>query len=275
MTSSYRRSVDLSQESDPALEPVPAGTPPVLEGRRLEKRFGNLAALDAVSLALYPGKIVALLGDNGAGKSTLVKAMSGASPIDGGEIFFEGERVSPWNPKVAQRHGVATAWQDLALDTTCDVTSNFFLGREIVHGRILRSLAPLNRQAMKSEVERVVGTMGIQVERLVGAPVARLSGGQRQSVAIAKASHWSDRVLFMDEPTAALGVKQAGIVLDLARGIANTGSAVVIISHAIPQVLECADRVVVLRHGRKIVDCDREDTTPDKVVAKMLGMEVS
>jgi simple sugar transport system ATP-binding protein len=252
----------------------PAGQPPVLEGRRLEKRFGNLAALDAVSLALYPGEIVALLGDNGAGKSTLVKAMSGASPIDDGEIVFDGARVSPWNPKVAQRHGVATAWQDLALDTTCDIASNFFLGRELVRARMLRSLAPLNRAAMRSEVERVLGQMGLQVDRLVGSPVARLSGGQRQSVAIAKASHWSDRVLFMDEPTAALGIKQSAMVLELARGIARSGSAVIIVSHAIPQVLEVADRVVVLRHGRKVLDCDRSDTTPDKVVAKMLGMEV-
>jgi simple sugar transport system ATP-binding protein len=245
---------------------------PVLEGRRLEKRFGNLAALDAVSLALYPGEIVALLGDNGAGKSTLVKAMAGASPIDGGEILFEGQRVNPWSPKVAQRHGVATAWQDLALDTTCDITSNFFLGREIVMGRVLRSLAPLNKAAMRSEVQSVFARMGIEVDQLNGPPVSRLSGGQRQSVAIAKASHWSDRVLFMDEPTAALGVRQAAMVLDLARGIARGGSAVVIISHAIPQVLECADRVVVLRHGRKVLDCDRAATTPEMVVDKMLGM---
>ncbi len=265
----------VSDAARPGPAKPAAERPPVLEARLLQKRYGNLAALDKVSLALYPGEVVALLGDNGAGKSTLVKALSGALPIDAGDILFEGAKVASWNPKTAQRYGVATAWQDLALDTTCDIASNFFLGRELVRGRFLRSLAPLNRTAMRQEVERVMGDMGIRVDRMVGQPVARLSGGQRQSVAIAKASHWSDRVLFMDEPTAALGVRQSAMVLDLAKGIADSGSAVVIISHAIPQVLEHADRVVVLRHGRKVLDCDRADTTPDKVVAWMLGMEAT
>jgi simple sugar transport system ATP-binding protein len=246
----------------------------VLEGVNIAKRFSALVALDNVSVKLRRGEVTALVGDNGAGKSTLVNVLSGAIRPDSGRIIFRGEDIHFSGPRDARQLGIETIWQNLSLSKEFDVASNIYLGRELVYASWLGPLAPLNRRAMASDSRLRVLNLGSHISQVVGKPVKKLSGGQQQAVAVARAAGWATQVLFMDEPTAALGVRQSAKVLDVARRVAERGCAVLIISHSIPLVLEVADIVIVLRHGHKVAEMPVREATPKRLVALIVGLEV-
>jgi simple sugar transport system ATP-binding protein len=241
---------------------------PLLEVQNVRRRFGHVQALDGVNFAVYPGEICALIGDNGAGKSTLIKILSGADRPDEGRILLEGREVSLDSPLSAQELGIATVYQDLALAPDLAASDNLFLGREITQSGVLGRLGFLNRREMRRRAAQQFARLGVNL-RSPSVPVSALSGGQRQSVAIARAALWADKVIFMDEPTAALGVMQTGRVLDLIRHVRDQGIAVVLISHNMSQVIEIADRVEVLRLGRRVARIDRASATIEGLVAAM------
>jgi simple sugar transport system ATP-binding protein len=241
---------------------------PLLEARNIRRRFGHVHALDGANFAIYPGEICALIGDNGAGKSTLVKILSGADRPDEGSILLEGREVSLNNPTTAQRLGIATVYQDLALAPELTASENLFLGREILRPGPLGRLGFLNRAEMRRRASEQFARLSVRL-RAPGAPVSTLSGGQRQSVAIARAALWADKVIFMDEPTAALGVQQTGRALDLIRQVRDQGIAVVLISHNMPQVMQIADRIEVLRLGKRVARIDRTAATVESLVTAM------
>jgi simple sugar transport system ATP-binding protein len=241
---------------------------PLLEARGISRRFGHVRALDGADFTVHAGEICALIGDNGAGKSTLVKILSGADRPDEGEILLGGAPVSFDSPSDAQAHGVATVYQDLALAAELPPSENLFLGREVMLPGLLGWLGFINRAAMRRQAGAQFERLGVRL-RSQRAPVSSLSGGQRQSVAIARAAMWADRVIFMDEPTAALGVVQTGRVLDLLRQVRDQGIAVVLISHNMPQVLAVADRIEVLRLGRRVARFDARNANVDRLVAAM------
>ncbi|GAA3739198.1 ATP-binding cassette domain-containing protein [Streptomyces tremellae] len=243
-------------------------TAPLLEARGLVRRFGHVQALDGADLTVYPGEICALIGDNGAGKSTLVKILSGAERPDEGTIHLNGEEVAFSSPADAQRAGIATVYQDLALAPELAAADNLFLGRELTVPGPLGRLGVLDRRRMRRESAALFQSLGVYLKS-PDVPIASLSGGQRQSVAIARAALWSDKVIFMDEPTAALGVVQTGRVLDLVRSVRDRGIAVVLISHNMTQVLEVADRVEVLRLGRRVARFARGEASVDRLVTAM------
>jgi len=240
---------------------------PLLEARSVTKRYGHVQALDGASFAVLPGEVVALIGDNGAGKSTLVKVLSGAIRPDGGEILVEGEPVSLSSPVDARRHGIETVYQDLALAPDLDAAANLYLGREIYLVPLLRVL---NRSAMRRSAVSAFAELGVELPD-VSAPVATLSGGQRQSVAVARAVAFASKVIFMDEPTAALGVVQRGRVLDNIRRVRDRGISVVLISHNMPEVLAVADRVEVLRLGRRVARFTASEASLEQLVGAMTG----
>ena len=242
-------------------------------GRGLSKRYGPVTALDGVDFAVYPGEIVALVGDNGAGESTLVKTLSGAVIPDEGAISFRGDRVAISNPHDARERGIETVYQDLALVPARDTTANMFLGRELVYGGLLRPFALLKRRQMVQFTTERLAELGIVLPSVTGVAIGRLSGGQRQAVAVARASSWATNVLFMDEPTAALGVQQTEAVLELARRVASRGIGVVLITHIMPHVMAVADRLVVLRHGRKVADIPSAGVTTEELVRLIVGFD--
>jgi simple sugar transport system ATP-binding protein len=241
---------------------------PLLEARGLSRRFGHVRALDGANFAVHRGEICALIGDNGAGKSTLVKILSGADRPDEGEILIEGAPVAFDSPNAAQGHGIATVYQDLALAAELPPYENLFLGREILHRGLLGRLGFVNRAEMRRSANEQFVRLGVRI-RSDRVPVSSLSGGQRQSVAIARAAMWADRVIFMDEPTAALGVVQTQRVIDLIRQVRDQGIAVVLISHNMPQVLEVADRIEVLRLGKRVARFTAAEANVDRLVAAM------
>lgn len=249
----------------------PSGVTPVLQAKNVTKHFGSVTALQHVDLELYPNEILALVGDNGAGKSTLIKILSGVYPPDKGEILMDGERVEFKGPMDARRHGIETVYQDLALAPALDIADNIFLGREVrrsgVLGLMFRALdhARMSRKASEDMAALKIGV------RSVHQPVETLSGGQRQGVAVARAVSWGKRIVIMDEPTAALGVKESGMVLDLIRNIKAGGIPVIFISHNLPNVFSVADRIQVLRLGRRVGIARPSDQTMDEVVALMTG----
>ena len=224
--------------------------PPVLVARAISKYYGPITALDQVNLEIYPGEIVAIVGDNGAGKSTLIKVLSGATLPDSGEVFLDGVAVKLDTPQKARNHGIETVYQDLALAPNRDVVQNLYLGRELCYGGMLGSFKILNSREMTRVAERHLKELEVGVPHVSGVPIGQMSGGQRQCVAVARSAFWSSKVMFMDEPTAALGVRESEAVLRLIRRVAKSGTAVALISHAIPHVVSLADRIVVLRHGR-------------------------
>ncbi|NJP47219.1 ATP-binding cassette domain-containing protein [Actinacidiphila epipremni] len=244
--------------------------PPLLEARRLTKRFGHVTALQDADFTAYAGEVVALVGDNGAGKSSLVKTLSGTLAPDGGEILLDGTPVRFAGPLDARRHGIETVYQDLALAPDLDAAANLHLGREIFRGGLLGRLKVLDRAAMRRSAVTAFADLGIDL-RDVGVPVAALSGGQRQSVAVARAVAFANRIIFMDEPTAALGVVQRGRVLDTVRRVRDRGICVVLISHNMPEVLSVADRVEVLRLGRRVARFTAAGTTVEDLVGAMTG----
>jgi len=243
---------------------------PILEARELVKTFGHVQALRGASFAAYPGEVVALVGDNGAGKSTLVKCLAGAAQPDSGEIFFDGRAIRPSKPSDSQRLGIETVYQDLALAPDLDGAANVFLGRELLRPGVLGRLGVLDKREMRERARAAFADLGVDLQD-ASVPVASLSGGQRQSVAVARAVAWANRVVFMDEPTAALGVVQSGRVLDVIRRVRDRGITVVLISHNMPEVLEVADRIEVMRLGRRVARLRAADTSLQELVAAMTG----
>ncbi|WP_370101798.1 ATP-binding cassette domain-containing protein [Streptacidiphilus sp. MAP12-20] len=236
----------------------------------MTKRFGHVQALDGADFAAFAGEVVALVGDNGAGKSSLVKALSGTLRPDGGEILVDGRAVQLATPLDARRHGIETVYQDLSLAPDLDAAANLHLGRELCRGGLLGRLHVLDRSAMRAAAIAAFAELGVDLPD-VAVPVAALSGGQRQSVAVARAVAFANRIIFMDEPTAALGVVQRGRVLDTIRRVRDRGIAVVLISHNMPEVLSVADRVEVLRLGRRVARFSASRTSVEELVGAMTG----
>ncbi|MBB4664849.1 ATP-binding cassette domain-containing protein [Conexibacter arvalis] len=245
----------------------------VLEARGLRKHYGPVVAAAGMDLEIRRGEVMALVGDNGAGKSTLVKMLSGAIRPDAGEIVHRGRAIQLHGPHDARERGIETTYQDLALAPNRDVIANLYLGREIVRGGLLKPLGILDRREMTRRATDQLSRLGVRLPALTGTPVGRMSGGQQQGVAVARAASWATDVLFMDEPTAALGVRQSEAVLQVARRIAQSGVGVVLITHIMPHVMEVADRVVVLRHGRKVADMTAAELRQDRLIALMAGYE--
>jgi len=251
---------------------------PTLELRGISKSFGPVQALDEVDFEVRDGEVMALVGDNGAGKSTLIKCVAGIYSIDSGEVLFEGQPVSIHGPKDAARLGIEVVYQDLALCDNLDVVQNMYLGRE-AHDPLLR----LNEPEMERNTAATLATLSVTTIRSTRQQVAGLSGGQRQSVAVARAVMWNSRVVILDEPTAALGVAQTRQVLDLVRRLAEQGLAVVLISHNLHDIFEVATRIAVLRLGRNVGVYEREKTTQQQIVeaitagvpTKVAGIEQS
>lgn len=255
-------------------EPAAQGNQTViLECRKLYKHFGGVVAVNEVDLEVRRGELLAIIGDNGAGKSTLIKMLCGAIQPDAGEVIYEGEQMSFEGPLDARLRGIETVYQDLALIPTMDVAQNLFLGREIVTRPARLPIPFLKRRTMIKQTTDHLADLGVSVPAANGISVDRLSGGQRQGIAIARALTWASGVLIMDEPTAALGVKQSEAVLTLARRVADHGNAVILISHTLPYVMNFADRIVVLRHGQKVGDLPRSEATPEGLVALIVGLE--
>jgi len=245
--------------------------PPILEARGLVKRFGHVVALNGADFELYPGEILAVIGDNGAGKSTLIKALSGALQPDEGEIELDGDRVHFRSPRDARRAGIETVYQDLAVVPGLDIASNIFLGRERRRrGPLGLGLRLLDKPAMRREATRHFAELQIGVQSMTQA-VENLSGGQRQGVAVARAATWARRVVIMDEPTAALGVKETRQVLDLVRRVRERGLPVILISHDMPHVFELADRIVIMRLGKRVAVVTPQTHTMPEAVAIMTG----
>jgi fructose transport system ATP-binding protein len=250
------------------------GTTPVLEARGLVKRYGHVTALDGADFELYPGEILAVIGDNGAGKSTLIKALSGALIPDEGEILVDGAPVHFRGPLDARRHGIETVYQDLALATALDISENIFLGREIRRqgpaGSLLRML---DKRRMRREASAHMQDLKIGINSMSQA-VETLSGGPRQGVAVARSAAFARHVVIMDEPTAALGVKESHMVLDLIRQVRDRGLPVILISHNMPQVFEVADRVHIQRLGRRVAVIEPRNFKMSDAVAIMTGAMV-
>jgi fructose transport system ATP-binding protein len=244
---------------------------PVLEARGLVKRYGQVTALDGADLELFPGEILAVIGDNGAGKSTLIKALSGALVPDEGEILLDREQVHFHSPLDARRLGIETVYQDLAIAPTLDIASNLYLGREKRRvgplGLVFRMIA---KGAMRREAWRHLSELKIGLQSLTQ-PVENLSGGQRQGVAVARAAAWAQRVVIMDEPTAALGVNETRQVLDLILRVREGGLPVILISHDMPHVFELADRIQIMRLGRRVAVVTPQTHTMPEAVAIMTG----
>jgi D-xylose transport system ATP-binding protein len=234
---------------------------PTLELRGITKSFGSVQALADVDFEVRTGEVMALVGDNGAGKSTLVKTIAGIHQPDSGEILFEGKPVHVHSPKEASRLGIEVVYQDLALCDNLDVVQNMFLGREERDW-----LWRLKEPAMEQRTAETLRGLSVTTIRSVRQPVASLSGGQRQSVAVAKAVLWNSKLVILDEPTAALGVAQTRQVLELVKRLGEQGLAVVLISHNLHDVFEVADRITVLRLGRDIGVYEREHTTQQEIV---------
>src|SRR3989441_12060609 len=249
-------------------EPRPT---PVLETRGLVKRYGHVTALDGADFELYPGEILAVIGDNGAGKSTLIKALSGALQPDEGEIELNGEPVHFRSPRDARRAGIETVYQDLAVAPALDIAANVFLGRETrLRGLLGDGLRLLDKRGMRREAARHFAELRIGVQS-IGQPVENLSGGQRQGVAVARAAAWARRLVIMDEPTAALGVKETRQVLDLILRVRERGLPVILISHDMPHVFELADRIQIMRLGTRVAVVTPQTHTMPEAVAIMTG----
>lgn len=243
---------------------------PILVLRGITKYFGGVHALEDVDFEVYPQEIVALVGDNGAGKSTLVKIIAGVHQPTRGQIFFLNRPVEIRSPHDAQALGIEIVYQELALIETRDVPANFFLGREPVKGRLGIFV---DRKKMVDDTVRTLKELGIVLPSL-RTLVRYLSGGQRQALAIGRVMPWGGKIIIMDEPTAALGVKESRRVLDLILRLKEKGCSVIVISHNMRHVFNVADRIVVLRGGRKVGDKRKTETTPDEIVKLIVGAEM-
>ena len=243
----------------------------VLEVQNITKRFGGLVAVDNVSMGVNAGEVVGLLGDNGAGKSTLIKMVSGVYHPDGGKIYFMGKEIKITTPMDALALGIETIYQDLALAENLNVYSNIFLGREKLK-KILGVIKVLDHDYMLVESREVLKKLEIEVPSLKN-KISMLSGGQRQAVAISRSLYWEAKFLIMDEPTAALGIAEQKKVLDLVRLLKSQGLGIIIISHQLHDVFSVADRLAIMRRGKKVAERNTRDTDPNEVVGLIVGAE--
>jgi ABC-type sugar transport system ATPase subunit len=243
---------------------------PLLEARGLQKHFGHVVALAQGDFQLAPNEVHAIVGDNGAGKSTLIKIVSGVYHADGGELSLDGRPVTIANPREARELGIETVYQDLALADHLDAAANLFLGREEYLPGVLGRLGFLDRKTMRRRAEEEMRRLKIGIKS-VDQAVVNLSGGQRQAVAVARAIAWGRRIVIMDEPTAALGVRESSMVLELIKEVRSHGVSVMMISHNLPEVFAVADRITVLRLGRTITTLATKDTSLEAVVGMMTG----
>ncbi|SOB99450.1 ATP-binding cassette domain-containing protein [Rhodobacter maris] len=245
---------------------------PILSARGLVKRYGRVTALDHADFELMPGEILAVIGDNGAGKTSLIKALCGAVQPDAGEIFLDGRLVRFASPREAQAAGIATVYQTLALSPALSIVDNMFMGREIrkpgLAGTLLRAL---DREAMRAFAREKLSDLGLMTIQNIDQPVETLSGGQRQGVAVARAAAFGSKVIILDEPTAALGVKESRRVLELILDVKARGIPIILISHNMPHVFEVADRIHVHRLGRRLCVIDPKTHTMSDAVAYMTG----
>ncbi|MBU6498046.1 MAG: ATP-binding cassette domain-containing protein [Rhodospirillales bacterium] len=244
---------------------------PILEARGLVKRYGRVTALDHADFSLNRGEILAVIGDNGAGKSTLIKALTGAVAPDHGDILLDGQRVVLRSPHDARLLGIETVYQNLALSPALSIVDNMFLGRERRCGGLAGLFRKLDRRTMQREAREKLSSLGLLTIQNINQPVETLSGGQRQGVAVARAAAFGSRVVIMDEPTAALGVKESRRVLDLIQDVRAKGLPVVLISHNMPHVFEIADRIHIHRLGRRLAVVDPRQCSMSDAVAMMTG----
>jgi len=245
---------------------------PVLQARSLVKRYGRVTALDHADFDLYPGEILAVIGDNGAGKSTLIKALCGAVIPDTGEIRLAGDVVHFKSPIEAREAGIETVYQNLALSPALSIADNMFLGREIkAPGALGTWFHLLNRGAMQKFAREKLNELGLMTIQNINQPIETLSGGQRQGVAVARAAAFAKRVVIMDEPTAALGVKESRRVLELILDVKKRGLPIILISHNMPHVFEVADRIHIHRLGRRLTVVEPKKVTMSDAVAMMTG----
>jgi len=247
-------------------------TQPMLTARGLVKRYGRVTALDRADFDLYPGEILAVIGDNGAGKSSLIKAISGATQVDSGEITLEGQIINFTSPMQARNAGIETVYQNLALSPALSIADNMFLGREIRReGFAGRYLRMLDREKMETIAREKLTELGLMTIQDISQPVETLSGGQRQGVAVARAAAFGSKVIILDEPTAALGVKESRRVLELIQDVRSRGIPIVLISHNMPHVFEVADRIHIHRLGKRLCIVNPKDCTMSDAVALMTG----
>jgi fructose transport system ATP-binding protein len=249
---------------------------PILSARGLNKRYGRVTALDNCDFDLMPGEILAVIGDNGAGKSSLIKALSGAIQPDSGDIFLDGQKVQFASPIAARHAGVETVYQTLAMSPALSIADNMFMGREIrkpgFMGKVLRQL---DRPTMERIARDKLSELGLMTIQNINQAVETLSGGQRQGVAVARAAAFGSKVIILDEPTAALGVKESRRVLDLIQDVRARGIPIIIISHNMPHVFEVANRIHVHRLGRRLCVIDPKDYTMSDAVAFMTGAKTA
>ncbi|CAM4202718.1 ATP-binding cassette domain-containing protein [Kibdelosporangium persicum] len=243
---------------------------PVLQAQNIVKHYGSVEALRGASFEVGQGEVVALIGDNGAGKSTLVKCLSGAEIPDSGTILLDGQPVTLDSPVTARRLGIETVYQDLAVAPDLDPAANLFLGREIRRKGLLGKFGVLDKAEMRRRAADEFTRLGVTLQS-IDVPIGALSGGQRQSVAVARSVVWASKVVFMDEPTAALGVVQREKVLDVIKRVRDEGMAVVLISHNMPEVLSVSDRVEVLRLGRRVARFTAAEASLEDLVGAMTG----
>lgn len=243
---------------------------PMLSIKNLTKRFGGLTAVNQVSMDVHPGEVVGLVGDNGAGKSTLIKMVSGVHQPNDGDIFFEGRRVHISRPSEARELGIETIYQDLALAGNLDVGANIFLGREHKRAYLGGLVRVLDDRFMQAQSEKLLGDLDVHIPSLAQ-KIDKLSGGQRQAVAIARAVYWNARLMIMDEPTNNLGVTQQGEVLALIRRLRDQGVPVIVISHTIRDIFAVSDRIVVLHRGHKVADKRVTETSHEEIVQYIMG----
>jgi fructose transport system ATP-binding protein len=249
---------------------------PILSARGLNKRYGRVTALDYCDFDLMPGEILAVIGDNGAGKSSLIKALSGAIQPDSGDVFLDGQKVQFASPIAARHAGVETVYQTLAMSPALSIADNMFMGREIrksgFMGTVLRQL---DRPAMERIAREKLSELGLMTIQNINQAVETLSGGQRQGVAVARAAAFGSKVIILDEPTAALGVKESRRVLDLIQDVRSRGIPIILISHNMPHVFEVANRIHVHRLGRRLCVIDPKDYTMSDAVAFMTGAKTA
>lgn len=242
----------------------------ILQARGIVRTYGQVVALDGADFDVTAGEVTALIGDNGAGKSTLIRILSGTEQAEDGSVQFLGEDVRITSPAHAREMGIETVYQDLALCPHLDAVQNLFLGREVKRKGILGALGFMNRKAMRQVSVDAFTDLGATVRTLTE-PVGSMSGGQKQGIAVARSATWANKIVFLDEPTAALGVVQTANVLDLIRRVRDKGIGVVLISHSMPEVLEVADTVQVLRRGRRVATYRAADTSIEELVGAMTG----
>ena len=251
----------------------PDGALPLLSVRNGTKRFGGVLALDEMDVDVFAGEVLAILGDNGAGKSTLIKCVSGVYRLDTGVIEVDGDPTTMHSPSDARALGIETVYQDLALFDNLGPSENFYAGRELAGPRWLpMGMRLMRRRTMSQATQDVLDRLQVTLPDFE-APVGLMSGGQRQAVAVARATAFASRLVILDEPTAALGVREAARVLDLIRRLKSEGKAVVVISHAMDHVIEVADRAVVMRRGRKVGELIPSESSRERIVSLIVGGE--